>query len=82
MNLRRVSLSLISINTCLWDRHEGHQRGRDDQVDAEEPAQKNEVGGHGRAELRLDLLDASLPRHEDRFRVYHLAFQVLPILWK
>ena len=64
----------------LGDGDEGDERRRDDEVDPEEPAQEDEVRGDGRAELRLDLLDAPLPRHQQRLEVDELPLEVLPFL--
>ncbi len=58
----------------LGNDDENGQAGGDDQVDPEDPAQEREVGSDGRAEQRLDLFDARLPRHQERHRVEQFSF--------
>lgn len=59
------------------ERRKGH---RDDEIDPEEPTEKNEVGRNGGTKMRFYFHDTDLPRYEPRLQIDQLASKILPLL--
>lgn len=66
----------------LGNRNEGDEDNCHNEVDPEQPSKESEVGGHRRAEMRLDLFYAKLPWNQPRLKIHYLSTAILPFLYR
>jgi len=77
------SKNVIFINWKLsYFRYRNKRRKNccDDEVDPEEPTEKNEVGCNSGTEMRFYFHDTDLPRYEPRLQIDQLTSEILPFL--